>query len=89
MGGFAVMPRLVARERYLMPLARTYDWQRHYETAILEVDRSRLPRLIEAAEAAIHARIKELESDHLGTAEERQAITDALNGLKVLRKETE
>lgn len=70
-----------------MTVARTYDWQRHYETAILEIDRSRLPRLIETADAAIHARIKELESDHAGTAEERQAIEDALNGLKVLRKE--
>ena len=69
-------------------MARSYDWQRHYEAAILATDRSRLPGLIEIAQAAIHVRVEELNLDHAATAEERQAIEDALSGLKVLRKET-
>lgn len=32
-------------------------------------------------------RCRELEMDHHGTVEERTAIADALNGLKVLRQE--
>ena len=68
-------------------MSATYEWQRHYEAAILETDRARLPQLIEAAHAAIDARIKELETNHGGTADEGQALADALSGLGVLRKE--
>jgi hypothetical protein len=64
-----------------------YGWQRRYEAAILETDRSRLPALIEVAQSAIDARIEELQSDHLGTREEMDALADALAGLRVLRKE--
>jgi hypothetical protein len=64
-----------------------YGWQR-YEEAILERDRSRLPVLIRAAHAAIDARMQQLKSDHHGSAEERQAILDALAGLRVLGRET-
>jgi len=48
-----------------------YEWQRHYEAAILETDRSRLPQLIEAAQTAIDARFKELRANHGGTSEEQ------------------
>ena len=65
-----------------------YGWQRFYEEAILETDRSRLPVLIRAAQAAIDARMRQLKSDHGASAEERQAITDALAGLRVLGRET-
>ena len=65
-----------------------YEWQRHYEAAILETDRSRLPSLIKAAQAAIDARIEALRLNHGGTAAERQAIADAVNGIRVLEKET-
>ena len=64
-----------------------YEWQRHYEAAILETDRSRLPNLIKAAQAAIDARVEDLRLNHSGTAEEEQAIADALAGLRVLQKE--
>jgi len=64
-----------------------YEWQRLYKVAILETDRSKLPRHIAVADAAIKARIHELSQDHAGTADERLAIEDALSGLKVLRKE--
>jgi oligoribonuclease NrnB/cAMP/cGMP phosphodiesterase (DHH superfamily) len=68
-------------------MTRTYGWQRFYEAAILETNRSSLPRLIQTAQAAIDARIQQLQLDHHGSAEERQAIADALVGLGVLRKE--
>jgi hypothetical protein len=68
-------------------MTRTYGWQRFYEAAILETNRSSLPRLIQTAQAAIDARIQQLQSDHQDSAEERQAIADALVGLGVLRKE--
>jgi hypothetical protein len=61
-------------------------WQRHYEAAILETDRSQLPKLIKAAQAAIDERLEELRSDHQNTPEEKRAIADALIGLNILRK---
>jgi hypothetical protein len=69
------------------PLTMTYGWQRFYEAAILETDRSALARLIQTAQAAIDVRMEQLQSDHHGSPEERQAIADALVGLNVLRKE--
>ncbi|MGA9355860.1 MAG: hypothetical protein WBV46_19395 [Terriglobales bacterium] len=73
----------------------TYEWQRPYEAAILETDRSRLPRLIAEAQAAIDARIEALYSKSNGktgpedyrAAEEKQAIADALSGIRILKKE--
>ena len=56
-------------------MSRVYGWQRFYEAAIL------------AAQAAIDARLQQLQSDHNGTADARLAISDALSGLSVLRKE--
>jgi hypothetical protein len=64
-----------------------YQWQRPYITAILETDRSKLRQHIDAADAAIKARIHELSRDHAATPEEREAIEDALTGLTVLRRE--
>ncbi|MGC2154245.1 MAG: hypothetical protein WA618_19555, partial [Terriglobales bacterium] len=72
-----------------------YEWQRLYEAAILETDRSRLPRLITEAQAAIDARIEALRSHSDGEidgetyriAEEKQAIADALSGIRILKKE--
>ncbi len=84
-GGLRLMCRFPFK---MFPMSATYDWQQHYEAAILETDRSRLPTLIRAAETAIHTRVKELETDHAGSAEERQAIEDALAGLRVLQKES-
>jgi len=64
-----------------------YEWQRHYEAAILETDRTRLPQLINAAQAAIDARIEDIRLNHSGTADEEQALANALDGLRVLQKE--
>jgi len=65
----------------------TYGWQRFYEAAILETKRNRLPALIESAQAAIDARLRQLHSDHQSSENEKMAIEDALNGLRILREE--
>jgi hypothetical protein len=68
---------------------RRYAWQTHYEVAILETDRTQLPDLITAAQAAIDARIAEIQGMNDGTPEEHQAIEDARNGLRILIAETQ
>jgi hypothetical protein len=64
-----------------------YVWQQSYQAAILETDNEKLPNRLQAAKAAIDNRLHDLQADHGGTPEERQAITDALGGLNVLRRE--
>ena len=63
------------------------DWQQLYHVALLETDWSRIEERIQAADSAIKARLHEFSLNHGGTPEENQAITDAVNGLTVLRKE--
>ena len=63
-----------------------YVWEESYEAAMLETDDKKLPNRLQAAKAAIDNRLHELQFDHGGTPEERQAITDALGGLNVLRR---
>jgi hypothetical protein len=64
-----------------------YVWEESYQAAILETDDKKLQNRIQAAKAAIDNRLHDLPADHGGTPEERQAITDALGGLNVLRRE--
>jgi len=64
-------------------------WQELYQAAFIETDHSKLPNRVSLAKAAIDARLQELQLDHGGTSEERQAITDALAGLNILRSELE
>lgn len=66
-----------------------YPWEKAYEAAILETDFLKLPKLLQTAKAAIDDRLHDLLLDHGGTPEERQAISDALQGLTVLRREVE
>jgi hypothetical protein len=68
--------------------AKPYSWQRHYEVAILSTDSNQLPDLITAAQAAIDARIAEIQAMNDGTPEEHQAIEDARHGLRILIAET-
>jgi len=44
-------------------------------------------RATPARETAIDARLHQLQMDHAGTPEERQALSDALGGLRVLGRE--
>jgi hypothetical protein len=66
-----------------------YVWQQPYQAAILETDHGKLPECLHAAKAAIDARLHEMQLDHGGMPEERQAISDALSNLNVIRRELE
>jgi hypothetical protein len=66
-----------------------YVWEEPYEAAVLETDDKKLPNRLHAAKAAIDKRLQEMQMDHGGTPEERRAISDALAGLNVLRRELE
>ena len=67
----------------------TYVWHDLYRAAVLETDRGKLQQCLQAAKAAIDDRLQELQMDHGGTPEERQAISDALAALNVIRRELE
>jgi hypothetical protein len=69
-----------------MAMRPSYDWERFYAAAILETDRSKLKSRIDAAQAAIDRRLREMGSDHGGTATERLEIETAQAALDVLRK---
>ena len=64
-----------------------YGWQELYRSAVLETDWSKIEQKIQEADNGIRARLHEFSLNHGGTPEENQAITDALNGLSVLRKD--
>jgi hypothetical protein len=66
-----------------------YVWEESYKAAILETDDKKLPNRLHAAKGAIDRRLQEMQMDHGGTPEERQALTDALAGLNVIRRELE
>jgi uncharacterized protein YktB (UPF0637 family) len=60
-------------------------WHSLYQAALFETDRNKVPGLIEEAEKAILARIKELfvsSADHI---EEDVVLDDALYALRALR----
>ena len=73
------------RERETTTMKPHYVWEESYEAAMLETDDKKLPNLLQAAKAAIDTRLHQLQFDG-GSPEERQAITDALGGLNVLRE---
>jgi len=62
------------------------NWQREYESALLETDKSVLFKRVEVAEAAILARRDALEHDSSGQTE-RVAMEDALVNLRVLKRD--
>lgn len=64
-----------------------YDWQEPYMAAVLEYDRTRIPRRIKVAADAIQARVIELKHVPPVTIDENVAIEDALRCLKTLRKQ--
>jgi hypothetical protein len=66
-----------------------YVWDEAYKAALLGTDDEKLPHCLRAAKAAIDKRLQEMQMDHGGTTEERQAISDALAALNVLRRELE
>ena len=66
-----------------------YAWQELYGAAVLETDDGRLAKRLPVVKAGIDTRLQELQMDHQVTREERQAISAALTGLDVLRKDLE
>jgi hypothetical protein len=63
------------------------EWQSLYQAAVLETDWSKMEERILIADFAIAERLHQFSTDHGGTPEENQAIADAVNGLKILRRQ--
>jgi hypothetical protein len=79
----AISQRLVDPSREIRVL--TYRWQDACQAVLCETDWMKMVELVQAAESEIHKRRLELSKDHNGTEEERDAVVDALNGLRVLQ----
>jgi len=62
------------------PCLKRTDWRPLYRAAILETDKKLLPQRVSAAEAAVIARRREI-FYAAGTAEEKEALEDALYAL--------
>jgi hypothetical protein len=62
------------------------DWQELYRAALLELRPEELRLRIEAAEAAIHQRLRELQMSDEAFGDEHHAIADALRGLRTLAR---
>ena len=63
------------------------NWLETYRAAVLETDWTKMPDRVLVAESEIEARQRELSADHGGTPEERQALADAIVGLRLLRND--
>jgi hypothetical protein len=62
------------------------EWQQEYQVALLELEHEKLLERVAAAETAIFQRLQALSQSPDDQAE-RQAIEDALAGLRVLKRE--
>jgi hypothetical protein len=62
-----------------------YGWQSSYRAALLETDWTKMVELVQTAASEIHQRRLELSKDHTATQQEREAVVNALNGLRILR----
>jgi hypothetical protein len=62
------------------------DWEKLYRSAIIESDRSKSLQRIEVAEAAILDRSRRLSKSSPNRKKEQEAITRALQILKLLRE---
>jgi hypothetical protein len=63
------------------------DWVALYQSALTELEQAKMSGRIEAAKAAIVARMEKLCTIPGLHPEERQAIEDALRGLNFLKRE--
>ena len=80
----AISQRLVGPYREIR-VPTSYSWQESYQAALLETDWTKMVELVQAAESEIHKRRLQLSKAQNGTQEEREAVVNALNGLRVLR----
>jgi hypothetical protein len=79
----AISQRLVDPYRAIK-VPTSYSWQESYQAALLETD-GMMQERIQTAESEIHKRRLVLSQDHSGTPEEREALVNAMSGLRVLR----
>ena len=63
------------------------DWQNEYQAALVELDREKLPERVAAAETLIYMRLQQISRGSDDQAE-RQAIEDALAGLRFLKRDS-
>ena len=63
----------------------SYSWQESYQAALLETDWTKMQERVQTADSEIHKRRLVLSQDHGGTPEEREALVNAMSGLRVLR----
>src|SRR3984893_2919581 len=80
----AISQRLIDPYREIR-VPTSHSWQDSYHAALLETDWTKMVDLVQVAESEIHKRRLELSKDHIGTQEEREAVVNALNGLRFLR----
>jgi hypothetical protein len=85
MGGGIIL--LTLKNLCLDGMTMTYVWYESYKAVVLETDWTKMHERIQSAESKINDRQRVLSQDHGGTREERQAITNALNGMRTLRTE--
>jgi hypothetical protein len=64
-----------------------HRWQESYMAAVLETGWTKILERIQAAESEIRERQRVFSENHGGTADERQAIADAIRGMQILRSE--
>jgi hypothetical protein len=68
-----------------------YEWQKQVRDALLELDPKALLQKVADAETAIFERLQALakvDGSQSDNAQERQALQDAVNSLRVLKRET-
>jgi hypothetical protein len=66
---------------------RQEEWISLYQAAVLELEQAKMSQRIEAAQRAIIARMEKLQTLPGLHPDERQAIEDALSGLRCLQRE--
>ena len=68
-------------------MTTSYTWHDSYKAALLETDWTKMEERIQTAESEIHKRRLIVSQDHSGTEEEREALVDATQGLRILRND--
>jgi hypothetical protein len=73
------------KKRLRMNEGKSQPWYRLYASAVIELDPKQFIERVDASEAAIHGRLRDLQynSDH---HEERQLMADAQHTLALLRR---
>jgi hypothetical protein len=77
----------MAIRRRLAEVKMENSWQDSYQMAVLESDWTKMEERIKTAESEIHKRRLTLTQDHGGTEQEREALVNALQNLRILRKD--